>query len=196
MAPGVASMARILTRVETRTRLLSTVDIVTAIPSISRDAARIITAPSAIPSLYLVSFSEPAAPTAPRARASAAATAAVERADEALLYARLGFAVVLCERPSEKTKNDIGAETLRMRRQTSRRPARARSVPYSTCFVRDILPRYGRQRACVRGPGHCRRRVSVRHHSSLPRLLCTPRAHASPFRHRHLCVDKSLDAAR
>ena len=90
-------MARILTRVETRTRLLSTVDIVTAIPSISRDAARIITAPSAIPSLYLVSFSEPAAPTAPRARASAAAAAAVERADEALLYARLRLPVVVSD---------------------------------------------------------------------------------------------------
>ena len=94
-ATGVASMARILTRVETRTRLLSTVDIVTAIPSISRDAARIITAPSAIPSLYLVSFSEPAAPAAPRTWASAAATAAVERADEALLDARLGLPVVV-----------------------------------------------------------------------------------------------------
>ena len=94
-ATGVASMARILTRVETRTRLFSTVDVVTAVPSISRYAPRIITAPSAIPRLYLVSFSEPAAPTAPRARASAAAAAAVERADEALLYARLGLAVVV-----------------------------------------------------------------------------------------------------
>ena len=96
-ATGVASMARILTRVETRTRLLSTVDIVTTIPSISRDAARIITAPSAIPSLYLVSFSEPAAPAVPRARASAAATATVERADEALLYARLRLPVVVSD---------------------------------------------------------------------------------------------------
>ena len=71
------------------------VDIVTAVPSISRDATWIISAPSAIPSLYLVSFSEPAAPTAPRTWASASATAAVERADEALLYARLGLAVVI-----------------------------------------------------------------------------------------------------
>ena len=54
-----------------------------AIPSISRDAARIITAPSAIPSLYFRTFSEPAAP------------AAVERADETLLYARLGLPIVV-----------------------------------------------------------------------------------------------------
>ena len=95
-------MARILTRVETRTRLLSTVDVVAAIPSISRDAARIKTTPSAISRLDLVAFSEPAATATPRARASAAAPAAVERADEALLYARLGFAIVLCDRPSER----------------------------------------------------------------------------------------------
>ena len=65
------------------------------ISAVPRDAARIIAAPAAIPSLYLVAFSQPAAPTAPRARASAAATAAVERADEALLDARLGLAVVV-----------------------------------------------------------------------------------------------------
>ena len=65
------------------------------ITSISRYAAWIITAPSAISRLDLVALSEPAAPTAPRARASAAAPASVERADEALLYARLGLAVVV-----------------------------------------------------------------------------------------------------
>ena len=65
------------------------------ITSISCYAAWIITAPSAISRLYFRTFSEPAATTAPRARASAAATAAVERADEALLYARLGLPIVI-----------------------------------------------------------------------------------------------------
>ena len=53
------------------------------ITSISRYAAWIITAPSAISRLDLGAFSEPAA------------TAAVERADEALLYARLGLPIVI-----------------------------------------------------------------------------------------------------
>ena len=66
-----------------------------AVTAVPRDAARIISAPSAIPSLYLVALSQPAATTAPRARASATATAAVERADEALLYARLRLPVVV-----------------------------------------------------------------------------------------------------
>ena len=87
-------MAWILTRVEART-LLSTVDIVTAIPSISRNAARVETRSAPIASLYLVALSQSAATTAPRAWASAAATAAVERADEALLYARLGLPIVV-----------------------------------------------------------------------------------------------------
>ena len=65
------------------------------ITSISRYAAWIITAPSTISRLDLGAFSEPAATTAPRARTSAAATAAVERADEALLDARLGLPVVV-----------------------------------------------------------------------------------------------------
>ena len=69
--------------------------VVGAVAAVSRDAARIIAAPSAIPSLYLRTFSEPAAPAAPRTWASAAATAAVERADEALLDARLGLPVVV-----------------------------------------------------------------------------------------------------
>ena len=67
------------------------------ITSISRYAAWIITAPSAISRLDLVALSEPAAPTAPRARASAAAPTAVERADEALLYARLRLPVVVSD---------------------------------------------------------------------------------------------------
>ena len=71
------------------------VDIVTAVPSISRDAARIIAAAASVASLYFRTFSEPAATAAPRARASATATAAVERADEALLYARLRLPVVV-----------------------------------------------------------------------------------------------------
>ena len=65
------------------------------ITSISRYAAWIITAPSTISRLDLGAFSEPAATAAPRARASAAATAAVERADEALLDARLALPVVV-----------------------------------------------------------------------------------------------------
>ena len=65
------------------------------ITSISRYAAWIITAPSTISRLDLGAFSEPAATTAPRARASAA-TATVERADEALLDARLALAVIIC----------------------------------------------------------------------------------------------------
>ena len=88
-------MARILTRVETRTRLLSTVDVVTAIPSISRDAAWVIARSAAISRLDLIALSEPAAPATPRAWAAAAATAAIERADEALLYARLRFPIVV-----------------------------------------------------------------------------------------------------
>ena len=65
------------------------------ITSISRYAAWIITAPSAISRLDLGAFSEPAATTAPRARTSAAATAAVERADEARLDARLALPIVI-----------------------------------------------------------------------------------------------------
>ena len=65
------------------------------ITSISRYAAWIITAPSAISRLDLGAFSEPAATTAPRAWAAAAATAAVERADEVLLYARLRLPIVV-----------------------------------------------------------------------------------------------------
>ena len=65
------------------------------ITSISRYAAWIITAPSTISRLDLGAFSEPAATTAPRAWAAAAATAAVERADEVLLYARLRLPIVV-----------------------------------------------------------------------------------------------------
>ena len=75
--------------------LRRTVDVEGTIPSISRYATWIITAPSAISRLDLVAFSEPAATAAPRARASAAAPAAVERADEALFYARLRLPVVV-----------------------------------------------------------------------------------------------------
>ena len=89
-------MAWILTRVEART-LLSTVDIVTAIPSISRDATRIIAAAASVASLYFRTFSKPTATAAPRTWASAAATATVERADEALLYARLRLPVVVSD---------------------------------------------------------------------------------------------------
>ena len=66
-----------------------------AITSIPRYAAWVIATPPAISRLDLIALSQPAAPTAPRARASAAATAAVERADEALLDARLRLAVVV-----------------------------------------------------------------------------------------------------
>ena len=69
--------------------------VVRAVPAVPCDAPRIIAAPSAIPSLYFRTFSEPAATAAPRAWASAAAPAAVERADEALLDARLGLPVVV-----------------------------------------------------------------------------------------------------
>ena len=69
--------------------------VVGAVAAVSRDAARIIAAAASVASLYFRTFSEPASTAAPRARASAAATAAVERADEALLYARLGLAVVV-----------------------------------------------------------------------------------------------------
>ena len=58
-------------------------------------------------------------------------------------------------------------------------------------------PRSCHRRACARCPGRCRRRV--------PLLVATPavlgfdilfEARESPSRRRHLCVDKSLDAAR
>ena len=63
------------------------------ITSISRDAARVVATSASVSSLYFRTFSKPTAPTAPRA--SAPATAAVERADEALLYARLGLPIVV-----------------------------------------------------------------------------------------------------
>ena len=65
---------------------------ITAVP---RDAPWVIARSAAISRLYFRTFSEPAATAAPRARASAAAPAAVERADEALLYARLRLPVVV-----------------------------------------------------------------------------------------------------
>ena len=61
----------------------------------ARDAPRVVAASSAIPGLYLVALSQPAAATAPRAWASATATTAIERADEPLLYARLRLPVVV-----------------------------------------------------------------------------------------------------
>ena len=83
-------------------RGLRAIYVESAVAAVPRDAARIIAAPSAIPSLYFCTFSQPAAPTAPRARASATAPAAVERADEALLDARLGLAVVVGDvKPNE-----------------------------------------------------------------------------------------------
>ena len=81
---------------------LRAIYIESAVAAVPRDAARIIAAAASVASLYFRTFSQPPATAAPRARASATATAAVERADEALLYARLGFAIVLCERLSEK----------------------------------------------------------------------------------------------
>ena len=102
-----------------------------AVTSVRAYAARIIAAPSAVSSLYFRTFSEPAATTTPRARASAAAPATVERADEALLYARLGLPIVVGD--IKYTREDIGNETApnldRTRRRASRRPARARSCP-------------------------------------------------------------------
>ena len=66
-----------------------------AVAAVPRDAARVVATSASVASLYLRAFSEPAATAAPRARASAAAPAAVERADEALLYARLGLPIVI-----------------------------------------------------------------------------------------------------
>ena len=71
------------------------VHVVTSVAAVPSDSARVVAAPSAIPSLYLCALPKTPSTTAPRARASAAATAAVERADEALLYARLGLPIVV-----------------------------------------------------------------------------------------------------
>ena len=82
-----------------------------AVAAVPRDAARIIATSASVTSLYFRTFSQPAAPTTPRARASATATTAVERADEALLDARFGFAIVLCERPLARDPKKVsGAE--------------------------------------------------------------------------------------
>jgi hypothetical protein len=90
-AAGHASAAS----VKAKGRRVRAIYVESAVAAVSRDAARIIATPPAISRLDLVALSEPAAPTAPRARASAAAPAAVERADEALLDARLGLPVVV-----------------------------------------------------------------------------------------------------
>jgi len=74
---------------------LSTVYVKSAVPAIPSDAARVVTAAASVASLYFRTFSQPPTTAAPRARASAAATAAVERADEALLDARLALPVVV-----------------------------------------------------------------------------------------------------
>ena len=66
-----------------------------AVTAVPRDAARIIAAAASVASLYFRTFSQPPATAAPRAWASAAATTAVERADEALLYARLALPIVI-----------------------------------------------------------------------------------------------------
>ena len=73
------------------------VHVVTPVAAVPSDAARVVAAPSAIPRLYLVALSQSAAPTTSWARASATATTAVERADEALLYARLRLPVVVSD---------------------------------------------------------------------------------------------------
>ena len=73
---------------------LSTVYVKSAVPAIPSDAARVVTAAASVASLYFRTFSQPPTTAAPRARASAA-TAAVERADEALLDARLALPVVV-----------------------------------------------------------------------------------------------------
>ena len=91
-AAGHASAAS----VKAKGRRVRAIYVESAVAAVSRDAARIIATPPAISRLDLVALSEPAAPTAPRARASAAAPAAVERADEALLDACLALAVIIC----------------------------------------------------------------------------------------------------
>ena len=96
-AAGHASAASVKART-----LRCTVYVEGTITSISRDAARIISAAASVASLYFRTFSQPPTTAAPRAWASAAAPAAVERADQALLYARLGLAVVVGDvKPNE-----------------------------------------------------------------------------------------------
>ena len=90
-AAGHASTAS----VKAKGRGLRAIYVECAVAAVPRDAARVVARSAAISRLYFRTFSEPAATPAPRTRASAAATAPVERADEALLYARLGLAVVV-----------------------------------------------------------------------------------------------------
>ena len=77
--------------------LVSVRNVVRIVAAVPIDLARVELAPAAVIGFDLISFSQ-----AITASAVGIAAPAVERRDEAGLDARFGFAIVLCERPSEK----------------------------------------------------------------------------------------------
>ena len=81
-------------------------------------------APAAIVRFDLISLAESIA------SAVGIAAPAVERRDEARLDSRLGFAIVLCERPSEKTKKNW------------RRDATYATSKVPSAWTREIFPGY------------------------------------------------------
>ena len=86
--------------------LVSVRNVVRIVAAVSIDLARVELAPAAVIGFDLISFSQ-----AITASAVGIAAPAVERRDEAGLDARFGFAIVLCERPSEKDGKKVsGAE--------------------------------------------------------------------------------------
>ena len=95
----------------TRVSVRNVVGIVSAVPIY---LSGVELAPAAIVRFDLISLAEPIA------SAVGIAAPAAERRDEAGLDSSLGFAIVLCERPSARDPKKVsGAEALHMRRRKS-----------------------------------------------------------------------------